>query len=158
MGKRCLQNAKAGGMGSLGTWSLIMIYLGWHLLGYPPPIWSQWSVLAEHSPLTVAITGPCPYRCQGCRKPCIAPRPQDGLQICGLPQACPPLHQGPEHRGPCGPAASAGFAQKTGTAPFILESLRARCPLSCSDVLGLPGRVAFTIFQRYHQGSESFAA
>ena len=34
LGKRGLQNAKEGGVGSLGTWSLIMVYLCWHLLGY----------------------------------------------------------------------------------------------------------------------------
>ena len=89
-------------------------------------------------------SGPHPYHSQGCRKPSIAPRPQDGLQIFGLPQACLPLHQGPEHRGPCGAATSAGFAQKSDTATFNLESLTPHGTPSCSDDLGLPGMVAFT--------------
>lgn len=89
-------------------------------------------------------SGPRPCHSQLCGKLSTTPRPQDGLQVFGLPQACLPLHHGPRHRGPWGPATSPGFAQKTGTAASILESLMPRRPLSGPDDLDLSGMVAFT--------------
>lgn len=62
LGKRGLQNAKEGGVGSLGTWSLIMVYLCWHLL-VSPSVWSHWSTMAEQSPLMFPSTGT--FRCAG---------------------------------------------------------------------------------------------
>lgn len=66
-------------------------------------------------------SAPCPYRSQGCRKPCIAPRPQDGPQIFGLPQACPPFTRGLSTGEPVALPLPQGLPRKQAQLPLFLN-------------------------------------
>lgn len=55
-GKTGLQNAMAGRAGWRGTWSLVMVYWCWHLLGCPHPVQSRWSTLAEQSLRAMSVS------------------------------------------------------------------------------------------------------